>query len=253
MGLGLTYQQKQIGSVLLTFLVYTLLINWPVALLMVVAVGFHEYSHLFAASKLGLKTKGFFLLPFMGGVAFIADEYKTQKQNAIVALAGPAGGALLALVTFFAYKVTGNVWLGQATAWMCLLNLFNLLPLSFMDGGQTMGTIMYSLNRSLGFYCLAGSTVLALVVLLYLNPLLAFIVFIFGGRQVFHEWYYLKAYKSGDYHLCPDYYLNPPKSLSKTDMIMVVIGWMGISIILALMIFSIAPDNSLYKGGLFSR
>src|SRR5512142_2482919 len=98
--------QKQVFSIFLTFIVYCLLVPWQAALLLVVAVGFHESSHLWAAHKMGLQTKGFYLVPFMGGVAFINGPYRTLGQQAFVVLAGPFGGGLLAAVTAGAWYVS---------------------------------------------------------------------------------------------------------------------------------------------------
>jgi Zn-dependent protease len=227
---------KQIGSIIVTFLVYAFLVppapNWAAAAMLVVGVGFHEMSHLWAAKHLGLRTKGFYLVPFMGGVAFIEGPYKRYSQQAFVVLLGPVGGGLLALVTAAAYYLTGLPFLAAAASWMCFLNLFNLLPLSFMDGGQLMDTVAYSLNRTLGMVLHVGSTLIAAVVLWHFNPVLTFLVCIFGGSSVLLEIRNWKAFREGKTYLCPDSYLYPPTALSKKQMAMTVAGWLSTVVIL---------------------
>lgn len=220
-----SFTKKQIGFAAFTYLIYTLLVGWKAALLLVVGVGFHEYSHLWAAKRMGMATKGFFLVPFMGGVALVDGKYKTYAQQVFVVLAGPVGGGLLALATGVAYLFTGIPFLAAAAAWMCFLNLFNLLPLSFMDGGQLLGTITYSLNKTLGMVCYTASTVVALFVLWHFNPVIAVIIGLVGGAGVVSEIRNWLNFRKGITYLCTEEYLNPPTALTKGQMALTVSGW----------------------------
>lgn len=217
--------KKQLFWGALTLVIYTFLIGFQGAVILIVAVGFHEYSHLFAARKLGLPTKGFFLVPFMGGVAIVEGRYSSRWQQAQVVLAGPAGGALLAVVTGIAYAITGLPLLAQATSWMCALNLFNLLPLSFMDGGQLMDTVSYSINRTLGMVLHVGSTIIAFFVMLKFNYFLAALVLFMGGQGCWNEIQNWKNYRAGNYYLCSDQYLNPPRNLRPLQFALTIGGW----------------------------
>lgn len=242
---------KQLGFAVFTFIVYAMIVpptpNWAAAALLVVGVGFHEMSHLWAAKRMGLKTKGFYLVPFMGGVAFIGGPYKTYSQQAFVVLLGPVGGGLLALVTAGAYYLTGIPFLAAAGYWMCWLNLFNLLPLSFMDGGQLMGTISYSINRTLGMVLHTISTLVAAVALWFFNPILTALVIFFGGSAVIKEIMNWRAFQTGHTYLCDDAYLNPPAALSKKDMTLTIVGWAATVIILGTVVLCMRhlPEASL--------
>lgn len=238
---------KQIGFAIFTFAVYTALVNWQAALMLTVGVGFHEYSHLWAAKRMGLQTKGFYLMPFMGGVALVADRYRTYGQQAFVVLAGPVGGGLLALVTAGAYYLTGWPILAAAAAWMCWLNIFNLFPLSFMDGGQLMTTLTYSINRKIGVYIYVASTLVACVVLFYFNWVLAMLVILLGGASVWSELKNLKAWQEGQRYLLSESWTNPPKALSKKQMALTILGWVGTLLVLGvvLMILKTHPESSL--------
>lgn len=239
---GLTFRQKQILSIIFTFLVYTWVVNWQAAILLVVAIGFHESSHLWAAKKMGLRTSGFFLFPFMGGVALVNERYKTLGQQAFVVLLGPAGGGLLAIITAAVFHFTGWAFLGAAAVWMCYLNLFNLLPFSFMDGGQLLDTISYSVNRTLGFVLRIISTVVAAVVLFKMAPFIMCIVVVFGGMSLFREYNNWKAYRSGQHWLCSDDYLNPPKSLSIGQAALTIGGWLVTAVALVDTMLSISSQ-----------
>lgn len=244
---SLTTRQKQIGSVLLTLAVYSWLINWQAAILLVIAVGFHEMSHLWAARKMKLETGGFYLMPFMGGVAFITQRYRTLGEQAFVVLLGPAGGGLLAVITAVVYHFTHIQFLAAAAVWMCYLNLFNLLPLSFMDGGQLLDTVTYSINRTFGFVLRVVSTLVALVVLFKLAPVIAIMVLVFGGVSLVKEYNNWKAYREGNFHLCSSEYIYPPKKLTLGQGALTVGGWIltaGI-LIVAMASISDSPMDSI--------
>lgn len=228
-------RMKQVAAAIITVAIYTAILGWKVALLLAVGVGFHEYGHLWAARRMGLETKGFYLLPFMGGVALVAGRYKTYGQQAFVVIMGPLWGAFLALVSFGVYFLTHQVFWLQASAWMALLNLFNLLPLSFMDGGQLMGTITYSIHKTLGMVCHTVSTVIAIFVLFHYNPVLSALVSVFGGASVAREiknWYH---FRKGELWMVSDDYLEQPKSLSAWQIVLVASSWFTLSVALAVL------------------
>jgi putative peptide zinc metalloprotease protein len=216
---------KQIGFAIFTFAIYSWIVNWKVALLLMVGVSFHECSHLWAARRVGLRTKGFYLVPFMGGAAIIDDKYSSYKQQAFVVLMGPVGGMVLALVTTYIWHITNLSFFAAAASWMCFLNLFNLLPLSFLDGGQLMDTLTYSINRTFGFVMQLCSTIFAIGFIWHYNPVISVIIVLFGLSDLRLQYGNLKAFRNKKFHLCTDSYMNPPKSLSHLDMTLTVIGW----------------------------
>ena len=243
--------QKQVYSALFTALVYTVIFNWKIALLLMASAGFHEYSHLFAARKLGMKSKGFFLVPFVGGVALVGDRYKTLWNQAIVVIAGPFGGFVLAAVTAGVYLLTGIQFLAASATWMCMLNLFNLFPFSFMDGGQLLGTLTYSINRTLGLVCTTISTVVAVVLLLWLSPIIGSLILIVGGYSLYKEIMNWKHYRNEAFYLCSVDYLFPPYRQTKLQMAMTVVMWsltagLLIGLVYAMSIYPAADPGTLF-------
>ena len=240
---------KQIGSILLALFVYTVFINCKAAILLVVAVGFHEQSHLLAAKYLGFKIKDFYLIPFVGGVAFIADRYKYYWQNAFVAIMGPAGGALLAGLTALAYLATGYAPLAAAAMFMCILNGFNLIFVSFLDGGQIMGTITYSINKTFGMVCLVLSTVLGLLLMAKISIVLMVVIGFFGGMQTYNEvknWWFDRK---GQYWLVDDLWLNKPKAMSGKEIVVVIVSYLSlVSLLIGMMILlNKTPDSNFVE------
>lgn len=210
----------QLGSALLTFIVYSSLLNWKIALLLMFGVGWHEMCHIWAAKFRGLKTGGFYLIPFIGGVSLVKEPYKTRWDQAIVVLAGPLGGGLMGALFAGASIVFHSAPLAAASVWMLFLNVFNLLPISFMDGGQIMGTFTYSISRLVGLVCKGASLALGLGLLYFMHVggLLIFIGF-FGGMEVYQEWKNYSLLKSGKDFLVPDAYLYQPKKLTTKQVV----------------------------------
>jgi Zn-dependent protease len=136
---------------------YAALWSWKFGLLLMIAVGFHESGHVWAMKKMGIKTKGFYFLPFIGGAAIAEEEYKTYGQNSFIAIMGPIWGCLLAWLCGIAYWVTGIPMLAADAAWMATLNLFNLLPITPLDGGQLVRSIAFSIHKNVGILFLALS------------------------------------------------------------------------------------------------
>lgn len=234
---NLSFRQKQVLSVIFTLIVYSLWINPLAALLIVIAVGFHECSHLWAAKRLGLQTNGFFLMPFIGGVSLVSERYKSLGQQAFVVLMGPVGGGLLALATALVYHFTKIDFLVGAAIWMCYLNLFNLLPFSFMDGGQLLDTITYSINRTAGFWIKTVLTAVGVGVLFKIVPIIACLILFLGGSSLYKEYKNWKNFREGNKWECSDDYLNPPLPLTTGQMVLAIIGWVtAVGILLAVMV-----------------
>jgi len=218
--------------------------NWKIALLIMVAVGFHEYSHLFAARQLGLKTGGFYMIPFVGGLALITERYSKTTNKVITVLAGPAGGGLLAAITAGAWYLTGYSWLAISAYWMAILNLFNLLPLSFLDGGQLLNSITYSINRGFGVIVQAISTIAAGIIIWRFNPIIAILLSFFGGMQVYSDAKNWLAFRKGETWRVSVEWLYPPKRLSWLEIMLTILTWLVLGIAL-LLVMAKLPTSSL--------
>lgn len=147
-----------------TFASYAFLFTWKFALLVLIAIGFHESGHVWAMKKMGIKTKGFYFVPFLGGAAIAEDQYKTHGQQAFIAIMGPVWGFLLAVATYVVYLVTGNPLFAAVASWMALVNLFNLLPVNPLDGGQILRTITFSIHSTVGLIFLGFSLLAGIVI-----------------------------------------------------------------------------------------
>lgn len=147
------------GLAAATFASYSYMYTWKFAILLMIAIGWHESGHVWAMRKLGMKTKGFYFLPFLGGAAISEENAKSYASWSFVSIMGPIWGLGLAAVSCVIYYITGLPLFAGVTAFMALINLFNLFPVYPLDGGQIIRSIAFSIHRSFGFIFLALSIV----------------------------------------------------------------------------------------------
>ena len=69
--------------------VYSLLWSWEMGFSLVAFILIHEYGHLWAMKRCGIKTKGIYLIPGFGGAAVAEESFKSAHNEAFIALMGP--------------------------------------------------------------------------------------------------------------------------------------------------------------------
>lgn len=216
---------RQLFSFILTFVTYLLFFNWKVALIICAGISFHEYCHILAARKAGIPTKGFFLIPFLGGIALMDKVPSSRKDQALIYLMGPLGGGLFSILIGVIYLYSGIPIIGQAAIWMIYINLFNLLPFSILDGGQLLGSVTYSINRTLGLFSSILSTIVAIIILWKFNPMISVLIFIYGGLPLINEIINWNNTRLGKYYLVDNNYLNAPVKQSRLQMSITLFSW----------------------------
>lgn len=164
--------------------------------LLFLCVLLHEFGHIVAARRYGVKTPDVTLLP-IGGVARLERIPEEPRQELIIALAGPAVNiAIVALLWPFAGQMAGaeqmtNPSQGIAQRLMAanlLLAGFNMIPAFPMDGGRALRAILASrigFARATQLAARIGQGVAFLFGIIGLfggNPILVFIaLFVFLG------------------------------------------------------------------------
>ncbi|HOX43634.1 MAG TPA: site-2 protease family protein [Myxococcota bacterium] len=112
--------------------------HWGVAF----AAGFvglllvHECGHLLAARRVGLKVGAPVFIPFMGAFIALKEAPRNAWIEAQVGLGGPLLGSLGAALCYAVYLGSGEPFWAALAYTGCLLNLFNLIPIGFLDGGR---------------------------------------------------------------------------------------------------------------------
>ncbi|KZN68377.1 site-2 protease family protein [Pseudoalteromonas luteoviolacea] len=167
---------------------YAWLFSWQFALMLVACLVVHEYGHVRAMKYFGLKTKGFYLIPFVGGLAMSEEKMTTRWQDVIISLMGPAFGLFTSVLGVVFYYATGSEIFAGVAVLSALLNLFNLLPILPLDGGHVLKSISFSMRSWVGLLACMGGLALGLWVSYEFGlMLLAFFIFI-GSIEILLEW-----------------------------------------------------------------
>jgi len=112
--------------------------SWAFAFGFVLMIFVHEMGHNLAARAYGLKVSWPTFIPFLGAYVTIERAGLSPWRNAVISLAGPLLGGVGAVVIWIAGSVRDSELLLVLANMTFLLNAFNLLPIGFLDGGQTV-------------------------------------------------------------------------------------------------------------------
>jgi Zn-dependent protease len=118
------------------FAAYWSIWGWPFALGLVISIYIHEMGHVDALRRYGFKATAPMFIPGFGALIRLQQHPTRPSENARIGLAGPMWGAGAAVLAALIYYVTGRpFWAGicHLAAW---INLFNLIPISPLDGGR---------------------------------------------------------------------------------------------------------------------
>jgi Zn-dependent protease len=115
---------------------YALIWGWKFAVGFVALIAVHELGHFVEARRRGFDAALPVFIPFIGAYVAIRDARMNPWQSAWISLAGPLYGSAGAAVCWLVGEQQDSALL-QALGYVgFLLNLFNLLPIGFLDGGS---------------------------------------------------------------------------------------------------------------------
>jgi Zn-dependent protease len=124
------------GTMLLSVLVYTWAYGWQYAVGLVGLILVHEMGHYLAARQRGLNVGLPTFIPFVGAWIELKERPHDVETEAYVGLAGPLVGTIGTLAVYFlARQFDSRLLLAIAYSGF-FLNLFNLIPISPLDGGR---------------------------------------------------------------------------------------------------------------------
>jgi Zn-dependent protease len=127
---------KTSGSMAVCVWMYALAWGWKFALGFVLLIFVHECGHLLAARKLGLTVGAPVFIPFMGAFIALKEAPRNAWIEAEVGIGGPLLGAIGSVICAGIGLLTQNPLFTALAYTGFLLNLFNLTPVGFLDGGR---------------------------------------------------------------------------------------------------------------------
>jgi Zn-dependent protease len=124
------------GSMIVTIGLYAMAWGVWYAVGFVLLILVHECGHLLAARRVGLDVGAPVFIPFMGAFIALKEAPRDAWIESQVAIGGPLLGTLGAVACDGLYMLTGNPLFRALAYTGFFLNLFNLAPIGFLDGGR---------------------------------------------------------------------------------------------------------------------
>lgn len=174
------------GSMLVSLVAYALIYGWGYAAGVVGMLLVHETGHYLAARNRGLDVGLPTFLPFFGAWLELKDQPLDAEAEAAIGIAGPMLGSAAAFCIYLYAQHSGEPLFYAVAYAGFMLNLFNLIPLTPLDGGRIVAAISPLL-------WLVGLPLLVGIFLWRPNPLIFFI----GVLAIPQVWQGLKDWRSG--------------------------------------------------------
>jgi Zn-dependent protease/CBS domain-containing protein len=119
------------------------------AVLFFASVLAHELSHALVARRFGLKVDGITLFIF-GGATTIDTDSRTPREEALIAVAGPATSLGIGVLFILADAFLAQPQIGALVGWLGVINIalgaFNLIPGFPMDGGRVLRAFLWRIR-----------------------------------------------------------------------------------------------------------
>jgi stage IV sporulation protein FB len=128
---------------------YYIFKRWELLLLITAVVIFHELGHFFAMKLFRYNDLGIFFIPLLGAYVSGTKREVSQRESAIILLAGPLPGIILGIIFYFLwqndpYLNIAGISFYTVSLLLIILNLFNLLPVYPLDGGQLLNRVFFN-------------------------------------------------------------------------------------------------------------
>jgi Zn-dependent protease len=129
------------GSMFVSMLAYASRGGWPFAIGFVLLILLHELGHGWALRRAGIRSSWPVFIPFFGAMISMQGRPQHPCVEAEIAYAGPIAGTLASLLCAGAALLLHNQFLLTLAYTGFFLNLFNLVPFGFLDGGRVARVI----------------------------------------------------------------------------------------------------------------
>ena len=139
---------KKLTTLVISLLIFAglgLLRGSPINLLLILLILLiHESGHWLGMKLFKYKDVQMFFIPGFGAAVSGTEATPNAKQKAIVSLMGPIPGIIIGIGCLIAFFITQIEILGLAADLFIMINAFNLLPFTPLDGGRFLEAVLFT-------------------------------------------------------------------------------------------------------------
>ena len=214
------------GTMIISIVAYSWIFGWPYAVGFGLLIFCHEMGHYLAAKQRGLNVGAPTFIPFVGAWIELKDQPLNVETEAYVGFAGPIVGSVAALACFvLAREYNSQLLLALAYSGF-MLNLFNLIPISPLDGGRITAIISPKV-------WLLGIPLLAALFFYHPSPMLILIA-ILAYPQLKIAW---DHFRNGNPDETSEYYNTPLNTRVNYGVL-----YLGMIVFLSMMTYSLHTE-----------
>ena len=203
------------ATMLVSIAAYAWIWGWRFAVGFVFLLLIHELGHVLELRRQGVPASAPLFIPFLGAVVGMKQMPHNVWKEAQVALAGPVVGSLAAFGLWAAGEALDSELLIALAFTGFFINLFNLIPVSPLDGGRAVAALHPAL-WAVGLVLLLGLTILRPNFILIL-------VLVVGGMEVWRRWSTRNDPGVADYF-----------AIERWQRAVVAVTYVGLAVVLAL-------------------
>ncbi|MGH7742661.1 MAG: site-2 protease family protein, partial [Candidatus Eiseniibacteriota bacterium] len=171
---------KTLVTMALTIGVYAMAWGWKFALGFVLLIFVHEMGHAIVMQMEGIPASAPVFIPFVGALIAMRGRPRDAGVEAVVAIGGPILGSIGAWAVLAAGLEFDQPLLAALGHVGIIINLFNLIPVSPLDGGRIAGVF------SRAFWVLGYA--LGAVALWYTRSPILLLVMVIGLITLIQRW-----------------------------------------------------------------
>ena len=171
---------KTLATMALTVGVYAMAWGWKFALGFVLLIFVHELGHAIVMQMEGIPASAPVFIPFVGALIAMRGRPRDAGVEAVVGIGGPILGSIGAWAVLAAGLAFDQPLLAALGHVGILINLFNLIPVSPLDGGRIAGVF------SRAFWVLGYA--LGVLALVYTRSPILFLVMLIGLFTLVQRW-----------------------------------------------------------------
>jgi len=133
-----------VGSALVFAVIFGFAFSWEFVPILVGVILLHELGHFYAMKWTGYKDLQIFFVPMLGAAATGKKQDASPLQQLFVYLMGPMPGLILSVpILWLGYTHNNSLLLGIGGV-SFIINYLNLLPITPLDGGRVLDTLLFS-------------------------------------------------------------------------------------------------------------